>query len=171
MLLVFGFNSAKYHIFLSHSFFLPILINGQDFEHVVNKNANQYISVKFGDIQFPDIMSFLGGATSPHSFLKAYETSETKRFFHYKQFVHPGQMQNTELLSYDMFYSKLRCCYPLEAVYTDYVNLVKSGMTTEQTVAKLKLTKPPPSEFENYQILKKKWLQELMNSFEDLLRG
>ena len=44
---VFGFNSAKYHIILIKSYFLPMLINIQDFEPVVKGKANQYISVSF----------------------------------------------------------------------------------------------------------------------------
>ena len=52
-------------------------------------------------------------------------------------------MQKTELPSFDAFYSKLRSCNPLEAEYTDYVNLLKSGLTTEQAVAILKLTEQP----------------------------
>ena len=65
----------------------------------------------------------------------------------------PWQMQNTELPPYDAFYSKLRNCNPLEADYTDYVNLLKSGLTTEQAVVKIKLSKPPPTGIENYQYL------------------
>ena len=52
-------------------------------------------------------------------------------------------MQNTELPPYEAFYSKRRSCNPLEADYTEYVNLLKSGLTTEQEVVKLKLSKPP----------------------------
>ena len=48
--------------------------------HKVIKKANQFVSFKFGDIQLPDIMNFLGGAISD-SFLKAYKTKETKGFF------------------------------------------------------------------------------------------
>ena len=77
-------------------------------------------------------MNFLGGATSLDSFLKAYKTSETKGFFPYEWFDHADKMQNTELPPYDAFYSKLRSCNTLEAEYTDYVNLRKSGLTTEQ---------------------------------------
>ena len=62
-------------------------------------------------------------------------------------------MQNTELPPYDAFYSKLRSCNPLQAEYTDYVNLLKSGLTTEQAVVKLKLSKRPPTGFEKYQCL------------------
>ena len=90
-----------------------------------------------------DIMNFLRGATSLDSFLKAYKTSETKRFFPYEWFDRPDKMQNTELHPYDAFYSKLPSCNPLETEYTDYVNLLKSGLTTEQAVIKLKLSKPP----------------------------
>ena len=45
-------------------------------------------------------------------------------------------MQNTELPPYDAFYSKFLSCNSLEAEYTDYVNLLKSGLTTEQAVIK-----------------------------------
>ena len=167
---VFGFHSAKYDLNLIKSYLLPILINERDIEPTVIKKANQFISFKFGDIQLLDIMNFLGGATSLDSFLKAYKTSETKRFFPYEWFDHPDKMQNTELPPYDAFYSKLRSCNPLEAKYTDYVNLLKSGLTTEQADVKLKLSKPSPTGIENYQYLQQIWKQEQMRSFKDFLR-
>ena len=116
---VFGFNSAKYDLNLIKSHSLPILVNERDIEPTVIKKANQFISFKFGDIQLLGIMDFLGGATSLDSFLKAYKTSETKRFFPYEWFDHPDKMQNSELRPYGAFYSKLRRCNPLEAEYTD----------------------------------------------------
>ena len=48
-------------------------------------------------------------------------------------------MQNTELPPYDAFYSKRCFSNSLETEYTDYVNLLKSGLTTEQAVIKLNL--------------------------------
>ena len=68
-------------------------------------------------------MHVLGGATSPDSLFKEYETTETKGFFPYELFDHPDKLQNTELPPYDAFYSDFRNCDPLEAEYTDYVNL------------------------------------------------
>ena len=167
---MFGFNSAKYDLNLIKSYLLPILVNERDIEPTVIKKANQFISFKFGDVQLLDIMNFLGGATSLDSFLKAYKTSETKGFFPYEWFDHPDKMQNTELPPYDAFYSKLRKGNPLEAEYTDYVNLLKSGLTTEQAVIKLKLPKPPPTGIETYQYLQQVWKQEQMSSFKDFLR-
>ena len=79
-------------------------------------------------------------------------------------------MQNTEFTPYDAFYSKLRSCNPLEAEYTDYVNLLKSGLTTEQAVVKLKLSKPPPTGMEIYQYLHQIWKPEQMSSFKVFLR-
>ena len=79
-------------------------------------------------------------------------------------------MQNTELPPFDAFYSKLRSCNPFEAEQTDYVNLLKSGLTTKQAVVKLKLSKPPPTGIENYQHLQQIWKQEQMSSFKDFLR-
>ena len=77
---VFGFNRAKNHLNLIKSYLLPILVNERDIETTVITKANQFISFKFGDIELLDKMNFLGGATSLDSFLKAYKTSETKRF-------------------------------------------------------------------------------------------
>ena len=93
MLPVFGFNNGKYDINLMESYSLPILINARDIKPVVfQKKDNEYNSSKFSDIQLPDFLNFLGGATSPDSFLKAYKTSEPKRFFPYEKFDHPDKM-------------------------------------------------------------------------------
>ena len=167
---LFGFNHAKYNLNLIKSYLIPILVNERDIEPTVIKKANHSISFKFGDIQLLNIMNFLGGATSLDSFLKAYKISETKRFSLYEWFDHPDKMQNTELPPYDAFYSKLRSCNPLEAYYTDYVNLLKSGVTTEQAVVNLKLSKPSRTGIENYQYLPEIWKLEQMTSFKDFLR-
>ena len=167
---VFGFNSAKYDLNLIKSFLLPILVNERDIEPTVTKKANKFIWFKFGDIQLLDLMNFPGGATRLDSFLKAYDNSETKGFSTYDWFDHPDKMQNTELPLYEAFYSKLRSCNTLEAEYTDYLTLLKSGLTTEQAVVKLKLSKPPPTGIENYQYLQQIWKQEQMRPFKDFVR-
>ena len=147
---IFGFNGAKNDLNLLKTYLLPILVSERNIEPTVIKKSNHFISFNFGDIQLLDILKFLGGATSLDSFLKAYKTSETNGFFPYEWFDHPNTMQNPELPPYDVFYSKLRSCNRPETEYTDYVNLLKSGFTTEQAVIKLKLSKPPPIGIENY---------------------
>ena len=79
-----GFSSAKYDCNLIKSYLLPILVNERGIKPTVIRKDNQFVSFKFGDIQLLDIMNFLGGATSLDSFLKAYKTKETKRFFPYE---------------------------------------------------------------------------------------
>ena len=79
-------------------------------------------------------------------------------------------MQITELPTYDAFYGTLCSCNPLETEYTDYVNLLNSGLTTEQAVIKLKLSKPPPTGIENYHYLQHLCKQEQMSIFKDFLR-
>ena len=74
-------------------------------------------------------------------------------------------MQNTEFPPYDAFYSKLRRCNPLEAEHTEYVIVVKCGMTVEQAVAKLKLSKTTITTVENHQYLPNIRKQEYMSSF------
>ena len=115
-------------------------------------------------------MNFLGGATSLDSFLKAYKTSETNGLFPYEWFNHPDKMQNTEIPTSDAFYSKLHSCNPLEAEYSDYFSLLKKGLSTEQAVVELNLSKPLPAGFENYQYLQQIWQQEQMSSFKVFLR-
>ena len=145
-----GFNSAKYDLNLIKSFSLPILVNERDIEPTVIKKENQFILFKFGDNQLLDIINFHGGATSLDSFLKAYKNSETKTFFPYEWFDDPDKMQITDIPPSDALYSKILSCNRLEAAYKDYVNLLKSGLTKDQAVVKLKLSESPPTGIENY---------------------
>ena len=167
---VFGFNSAKYDINLIKSYLLPILVNERDIEPTVIRKANQFVSFKFGDIQLLDIMNFLGGATSLDSFLKAYKTKETKGFFPYEWFDCPEKMNNKELPPYDSFFSILRNSNPLEKDYNYFQNLVNSGLTTEQAVAKLRMDRIPPTGAENYSYLQSVWENNNMENFSDFLK-
>ena len=136
---------------------LPILVDERYIEHTVIKKTNQLISFKKGDIQLLEIMNILGGATRLDSILKAFKTSETTRFSPYEGFDYPDKMQNTKLPPYDASKGKPRTCNPLAAENNQYANLLKSGLTTEEAVVKLKLSKPPSTGVENYQNLQQKW--------------
>ena len=117
---VFGFNSAKYDITLIKSYLLPLLVNERDIELTVVNKANQFVSFKFEDIQLLDIMKFLGGVTSPDSFLKAYKTKETKGFFPYERFDCPKKLNTKELPLYDSFFNNLRNSNPLKKITTTF---------------------------------------------------
>ena len=121
---VFGFNSGKYDLYLIKFYLLPYLIHERDIQPTVIKKAHHFVSLKFVDVQFLDILSFLGGATSLDSFLKAYKTSETKRFFPYERFDSPEKLYATFLPPYDCFFSKLRNYNPLEKEFTDFTKLL-----------------------------------------------
>ena len=99
VLLVFGFNKAKYGLNLFKSYLLPILANERNIEPTVIKKANQFISFKFGYIQLLDMKNFLGGATSFGSFWKAYEASKKKGVFPYEwlYFTKPSQHLLTQI--------------------------------------------------------------------------
>ena len=167
---VFGFNSAKYDINLIKSLLLPILINEMNMEPIVIKKANQFVSFKFGDVQLLDIMNFLGGATSLDSFPKTYKTAETEGFYPYEWFDCPQKMNNCVLPPYDAFFSKLRNVNPLETDYSDYQNLLGSGLKTEEALSRMKLSKPLPPGEENYQYLLDLWNHENMCTFKEFLR-
>ena len=150
---VFGINSGKHYFRVIKSYLLAILVRKRISEPTVIKKTNQFIRFKLGDSQLSDLMKFLGRATSLDSILKAYKTSETKKFFPYETFDHPDKMQNAERFPYDAFYSELPSCNIRDTEYTDYVNLLKRGMTTEKAVVKVKKSKSPSTGFENDQKL------------------
>ena len=136
---VFGFNNAKYDNNLVKSYLSPIHVIEWGIEPTVIKKANEFVSINSGEIQLLDIMNFLGGATSLDCFLKAYKTKETKSFFTYEWLDCPEKLNSKELPSYDSFFSILRNNNPLGIDYNDFQNLVNSGLTTEQAVAKLRI--------------------------------
>ena len=110
---VFRFNSAKFHIELIKSYLLPILVNEQQIEPAVIKKSNKFVFFKLGGVQLLDIMNILGGATSLDSFLKAYNTEETKGFSPMSGSTIPKSW-TTKLPPYDSFFSKLRNINPFE---------------------------------------------------------
>ena len=86
---VFRFSSAEFDLNLINSCLLLVLVNERNIEPTVIQKTNQAISLKFGDIQLLDFMSFLGGACSLDSTLKTHKTSETKVFFPSKALITP----------------------------------------------------------------------------------
>ena len=79
-------------------------------------------------------------------------------------------MNNKELPPYDSFFSILRNSNPLEEDYNYFQNLVNSGLTTEQAVAKLRLDRIPPTGAENYSYLQSVWENKIMQFFSDFLK-
>ena len=53
--------------------------------------------------------------------------------------------------------------------YSDYQKILSSGLKTEEALSKTKLSKPPPSGEENYQLLLDLWNHENMCTFKDFL--
>ena len=170
MLAVFGFNSRKNDLNLIKSYLLPSLIHERDVQPTVIKKANLFVSFKFGDVQFLDILNFLRGATSLDSFLKAYKTNETKGFFPYACFASPNKLDATFLPPYACFFSKLRDHNPLEKEFTDFKKMLKSGFSQQEALKKLRLMVVPPSGVDNYNYLESVWEQEQMTFFLDFVR-
>ena len=103
---VFGFNSATNDLNMIKTYLIPLLVNGREIEPTVIKEANQYISFKFGNVQLLDIINFLGGATSLDSFLKADKSTETKGVFPYEWFDSPKKLNYPALSPYYEFFSR-----------------------------------------------------------------
>ena len=120
-----GFNSAKYDINLIKSYLLPILVNERDIEPTDIRKAEQFfVSFKFGNIQLLDIMTFLDGATSLDSFLKAHKSKETKSFFPYERFDCPKKLSNKDLPPFDSFLAFCAKATPLKRITTTFKTLL-----------------------------------------------
>ena len=167
---VFGFNNGRYDLNLIKSYLIPCLINDKEAEPMVIKKANDFISFKFGDIQFLDIMKFLGGAISLDSFLKAYKASETKGFFPYEWFDSPDKLESEELPPYEVFFSKLRNNNSFDKDFKDYQNLKSSGLDEQQALKKLQIKSVPASGWDNYKYLQEIWQKYGMTTFKDFLQ-
>ena len=79
-------------------------------------------------------------------------------------------MNNKELPPYDSFFSIVRNSNPLEKDYNDFQNIVKSGLSTDQAVSKLRMDRIPRTGTENYSYLKRVWENNNMQHFSDFLK-
>ena len=167
---VFGFNSGRYDLNLIKTYLIPYLTRDKEQETSVIKKANDFISFKFGDLHFLDIMKFLGGATTLDSFPKAYKASETKGFFPYEWFDNPDKHDFPGLPPYEAFFSKLRNNNPLDKDFTDYEKLRKSGLDEQQALKKLQINTVPASGLDYYSYLQQTWQKNGMTVFKDFLQ-
>ena len=129
---------------------MSILVNVRDKEPIIVKKAKHFVSFKFGNIHLLDNLNFPCGASS----LEAYKTKETKSFFPCEWFDCSEKTNNKKLAPYDTFFNILHKSNPLEIDYNDFQNLVKSGLATEQAVAKLRMDRIPATGAEILRICK-----------------
>ena len=146
------------------------MIRDKEQETSVIKKANDFLSFKFGDVQFLDIMKFLGGTTTLDSFLKAYKASETKGFSPYEWFDNPDKLDFPELTPKEAFFSKIRNNNPLDKDFIDYEKIRKSGFDEQQRLKKLQIKTAPPSGLDNYNSLQETWRKNGMTVFKDFLK-
>ena len=167
---VFGFDSGKYDLNLFKSYLIFHLLNDKTVKPTVIKKANQLISLKFGDVQFLDIVNFFGGATTLDSFLKAYQSEETKGYFPFEWFDSPSELDCSHLPPYDYFFSKLKNLNPLKKDFAQFEQLIKSGKEESVVLREMGLNEKPRTGIENYALLEELWKVEKMKNFRDFLR-
>ena len=136
-------STVESMISLIKSYLIPHLLNDKAVTPTVIKKANQFISFKFGDVQFLDIVNFLGGATTLDSFLKAYQSEETKGYFPYEWFDSPPKLDCSHLPPYDSFFSKLKNLNPLEKDFAQFEKLIKSGKDESVFLREMGLKEKP----------------------------
>ena len=162
---VFGFNSGKYDLNLIKRYLIPHLLNDKAVTPTVIKKANQFVSFKFGDVQFLDIVNFLVGASTLDSFLKAYQSEETKGCFPYEWFDSPSKLDCSHLPPYDSFFGRLKNLNPLEKDFAQFEKLTKSGKEESVVLPEMGLKEKPKIGIENYALLEELWKVEKKKTF------
>ena len=117
---------------------MPYFVRDKKQETSVTK-ANDFISFKFGDVQFLDIMKFLGGATTLDSFLKFHKASKTKKFLPYGWLDNPEKLGFRGLPPCEAIFSKFRNNKPLDKHFTEDSKLRKIGLDEQQALKKLQI--------------------------------
>ena len=152
---------------MNKRYLISYLINAKEAEPMVIRKANDFISFKFEDIQFLDIMKFLGGATSLDSFLKAYKTSETGGFSPYDWFDSANMLANEELSQHETFFNKLRNNNLLDKDTKGYQKLRSSVIGGQQVLKKLQIKSVLATGWYNYKYLQQLWQKDGMTTFKD----
>ena len=114
----------------------------------------------FGDIQFLDRLSFLGGATSLDSFLKAYKISDTKSLSATNGFTTFTKCRTQVFPRMTLFTVKLAVLTFLKPTTCNILTFWKVEWRHNKPLWKFKLTKPPPTWIENYHNVEKIWKQK-----------
>ena len=164
---VFSFNSAKYDLNSIKSYLLPLLVNEKQIKRYVIKKANQFISFKFGNKQFLDIMNFLGGATSLDSFLRAYKTIKTKGFFPNEGLI-VEIFEKTKRWQLCKIFSANYATATLSKTFRRITNIY-STQVWHEALRKLNLQEILRTETGNYCYLQEMWRSNNMQTFRDFL--
>ena len=150
---------------------LPILVNERDIEPTVEKKTNQFV---FFQGWRHSITCTLGiSAVVLPVFTLSSELTKPKRqrsCFPTNGSIFAEKMKNKELPPSDSFFSILLNSNPLEKNYNNFQNLVNSGLTTEQAVAKLRMDRIPPTGADKYTFLQNIWEKNNMQYVLDFLR-
>ena len=115
-------------------------------------------------------MNILGGAASLDSFLKAYQSEETKGFFPHEWFDSSTKLDCDRLPPYDSFFSKLKNLNLLETDFCQFKKMMESGKEELDVLRELGLKEKPLSGKESDALLEKVWKMEKMKTFRDFLR-
>ena len=165
---VFGYNSGRYDLNLIKTYLIPHLVR-QGVKIETTKKTNNFVSLQFNNIQFLDIINFLGGGGTLDSFLKAYGASETKGFFPYDYLTGYEVLSETSLPPYSAFFNSLKNCNSLETEHARYEKLLQIH-PPEVVLKKMRLLQPPPTGAQNYEFLQQLWVDKGMNTFKDFLQ-
>ena len=126
---MFGLNDENHDIKLIKAYLLPVVDNERDIGSIVVGTANEFVSLKSGDIQLLDSLNVLRGATNLEFLPRAYKTVQTKVFFSHRKSNHRDKWNHTERLFYQSFHNELKNCNFLAKTCRDYekvINIARS---------------------------------------------
>jgi hypothetical protein len=156
-LIVLGFNNSKYDNILIISRLAYYLNLHSPTKNFIVKKNNAYTCIASDKFRILDICSYLAAGTSYSQFLKAFQIEEKKSYFPYEYLTSFDKLDETQLPSYQSFYSSLKQSNVLNIEYEQWE---KAG----------KLGDPPMNGIENYKYLLEVWQAAGMQSLRDFLQ-
>ena len=169
---VLGFNSSRYDILALRKHLLPQLGVPEDDDAFVCKKNSTYTCIKTYRFSFLDCLSFLSPGTSLDDFLKSYSSGDPEQrkiWFPYEKMRCWEDLENTDRPAYDDYYSHLKGHNTLESERRRYEQLLGSGLSEKEALAKMGLDKQPATGQQNFQRMNEIWDEQNMTCLRDLL--
>ena len=99
------------------------------------------------------------------SFLEAYKSSETKKFFPYEWFDGANKLEKQNLPPCEAFIRKRRYNNAHDKDFKDYQNSGSSELDEQQALKKLQVKTVPAFRWDNYKYLPKTWPKHGVTTF------
>ena len=119
---------------------------------------------------YNDFQNLVNSGLTTEQALAKLQDQRDKRLLSLRLLRFSKEKEQWNAPPFHSFFNFLRNSNPLEKDYNDFQNLVNSGLTTEQALAKSRMDRIPPTVTENYSYLQSIWENNNMQYFSDFFK-